>query len=114
MKYTRYFAQLIKQHGMINLPPDEVSVFLNIIHLEANLETYNAWNSTQRYNPNIGKINDKLNQLTGKLEPKTLVEKWINGDSPNRRLTKKEYNTWDEDEEHHFRNVTQYRSNNRR
>lgn len=81
MKYTKYFAQLFRSHGAApQLPYDHYRTYLNIIHLEAKLKVYESLNSTHRFTGRIYRINKIIQYLTGGLEPKQLVEKWIAGD----------------------------------
>jgi hypothetical protein len=98
MKYTRYFAQLIKQHGAIQLQHDELRAYLNIIHLEAKIQVYIGLNGAHKYALNIRKIQGEIDNLSGKLDPKELIQRWIKGHSIKSGIIIEENVPWDENE----------------
>lgn len=96
MKYTKYFAQLIRENGVPQLPYDQYRTFLSIIHFEAKLKVYKTNDKGHQYSGRIYAITNILDQLTGKLEPRDLVEKWINGDSISKTKTIDDYVPWND------------------
>lgn len=98
MKYTKYFAQLIRSQGIPQLPDDHYRTFLNILHQEAKLKVYKGNNTGHRYTRRIYTITKIIEELTGKLEPKELVQKWVSGERIPKNLIQEENAPWDEHE----------------
>lgn len=96
MIYTKYFAQMIKQHGVPQLKHDLMSSFLNIVHLEAKRQVYSSLNAENRHTIQIRTIDDQLNEITGGLSPQELIKRWINGDPIKRKGSVEENTPWDE------------------
>lgn len=98
MKYTNYFAQLVIQHGAIQLQHDQLRAYLNIIHFEAKQKVYVSLNTSHKYSLRVRKIQEEIDKLTEKLEPKELVQRWINGGSIKATFIIEENVPWDETE----------------
>lgn len=96
MKYTRYFAQTVRNYGTPQLSQDNMSVFLNIIHLEAKLEVYNSLNSAHKYSIRIATIKETIYKLTNGLEPRDLINYWLSGERIRQKPFKEEDTPWDE------------------
>ena len=75
MKYTKYFASVIKQYGSLNLQQDALQTFLNIVHLEAELKVYESLNQEKRFVIQIHNIGEQIKTLTGGLEPSAFMKK---------------------------------------
>lgn len=98
MKYTKFFAQLVKQHGAVQLQHDQLRAYLNIIHFEAKQKVYLSLNNAHKYSLRVRKIQEEIDKLSEKLEPKELVQRWINGDSIRATFKIEENIPWDETE----------------
>lgn len=77
-----------------------MSAFLNIVHLEAKKQVYSDLNATNRFVIHIRTIENKLNELTGRLEPKELINRWQNGQTIKNYRARGEDTPWDENEEY--------------
>lgn len=96
MRYTKYFSQLIRSHGTPQLSQDNMSTFLNIIHLEAKVKVYDKLNEKHKYSINVARLKEIVTQLTNDLEPKELIRRWTTGESIKTKPFKEEDTPWDD------------------
>lgn len=82
MKYTRYIAIVFKTNGVPNLSDHGFATIMNIIHLEGAVEGVkklqrNEKVDSERYKYNIWikDFESKIEELTLRMEPLTLVQK---------------------------------------
>ncbi len=78
MRYTSYFASLIKEQGPPHLNPDQFRRMMNIVFLEgliAGMEKIKVKDKSQafKYDILIFKQNKILSELTGNLDPSSLM-----------------------------------------
>lgn len=97
MEYTRYFANIIKQYGALNLNQQALQCVFNVVHLEAQIDILSKI-SKHHYGMSIHKLKLKLDSITGKLEPRILHEFWYNGGIVRNKmeLDPTHYNPWPE------------------
>lgn len=108
MKYTQYFAQIIKQYGAPQLPNKEMSSFLNIVHLEAKKQVYSGLNVSHHYSIHIRVIDDEIEKLTGGLTPQELIKRWENGDPIKSKVSKEENTPWDDNDRFFYPKKSKY------
>lgn len=98
MRYTRYFSEIIKQHGTVNLDQAAMQAFLNIIHLEAELKVYERWNQENRFVLEISNLKEQVKMITGGVEPKIFMKKLYHGEflKPPSKGSIAETKPWDE------------------
>ena len=84
MKYSNYFRIIINDGGIKSLSSSQIGRMMNIIFLEGQLAAMNKLKNKFLKNENlykfdldIHKIQDQLNNLTGEIPPKELMHEMM-------------------------------------
>ncbi|TYA74227.1 hypothetical protein [Seonamhaeicola marinus] len=84
MKYTRHFGGVIRNQGVPSLSNDCFTIFMNIVHLEGSINGLNNFkikakdtSDFYKYDVEIAKYGEKLNDLIKGLEPNELLQKLV-------------------------------------
>ncbi|MBD3637219.1 MAG: hypothetical protein HUJ25_07710 [Crocinitomicaceae bacterium] len=78
MRHTKYFSEIVRNQGVPNLSQGSFQTFMNIVHLEGQIEGLKKARKIEKESPGrfdleIFKIQDSIAELTGGLEPKELM-----------------------------------------
>jgi hypothetical protein len=78
MKYTKHFSKTIKGMGVPHLNSDQLTRFMNVVYLEAVIETYEGLgiNSPTIFSKSNNKQN-KLKRLTKDLSPEDFLKELV-------------------------------------
>ena len=77
MKYTKYFADIVKSNGVPALSQREFSRMMNIIHVEGVIRGYfkcGMFPNQHAFGIAVFKHQKTLTELTGNLTPEKLLE----------------------------------------
>lgn len=106
MKYTKYFADMVKSHGIPQFERDAFQRMQNIIVLEAKIKAYQEVKAKFKDTPEehkfdlrILELTDYLKESTMNLEPSDLVNELRSG---KKRLIPKDitFTPWDENDKY--------------
>jgi len=80
MKYTKYLAGILKERGIPNLSPTAFGKLMNIVHLEARVETFKKANQIcaktgepRKFDMEKFRADSELTKLSGNVEPAELM-----------------------------------------
>jgi hypothetical protein len=75
MKYSKYFAQIVRDNGTPNLSKEGFAKMMNIISLEGQLQAFKKVSKLEPHKYSVMQfdVDKQLTKLTGNLEPKELL-----------------------------------------
>jgi hypothetical protein len=78
MRYTNHFSKTIKGMGAPHLTSDQLTRFMNVVYLEAVIETYEGLriNSPTIFSQ-VNSKKDKLKRLTKNLSPEDFLKELV-------------------------------------
>ncbi len=89
MRYTKYYAEIVKSSGIPNLPVSGFQKFMNIVHFECKIaELRNAGKLSaktcepRKFDMEIFNVGKQLTLITGNLEPKDLLAQLARMEEP--------------------------------
>lgn len=79
MKYTAYFAEILKSQGVPNLSPGQFARMMNIISLEGKLRGIEIGDAKSGKDLLMAKwpYQKQLTELTGNLKPDILIQEMV-------------------------------------